>query len=175
MKSAIVPAQVTTIEDKIAGNLNLAQLLLLTGAIFGGAGIYTIIPPGSDSSPLKLVLITVWIILLSLLAIRLKGKLLIQWAVVLLCYASRPRFHIYNKNDLYLRPVVSKAPLEEVNPEIEASTEEAMQPDIPQLSTAEKVKLESIIANPQTNFHFRTGKKGVLHVRINEVKQEGII
>ena len=175
MKTAIVPAQVTTVEDKITGNLNLTQLLLLAAAVFGDSAIYVLIPPVSNSSPFKLVLITVLTILLGLFAIRVKGKLLLQWMIILLHYSFRPRFHIFNKNDLYMRSAVTnEVPFEGKIEEAVEEQEVSLEP-MQQLSTAEKVKLEGIIADPQANFHFRTGRKGVLHVRINEVKQKGVV
>lgn len=174
MKSAIVPAQITTVEDKITGNLSLTQLLLLAAAVFGDSAVYVLVPPVSDSSPFKLVFITVLTVMLGLFAIRLKGKLLLQWAIVLLRYSLRPRFHVFNKNDLYLRPVVKVASPE--GKQKKAAQKAITSPvAVPQLSTAEKIRLEGIIADPQANFHLTTGRKGALHVRINEIKQESVV
>ena len=42
MRTTVVPAQVTTVEDKIAGNLGLSQLLLLTLPVFGGSALFLV-------------------------------------------------------------------------------------------------------------------------------------
>ena len=50
MKTAIVPAQVTTVEDKVAGNLNLTQLLLIASPVFVRGVIYAVFPPSFEIS-----------------------------------------------------------------------------------------------------------------------------
>src|ERR1019366_4023701 len=103
MKVTVVPAQITTIEDRIAGNLSFSQLLLLAAPVFGGSALYIILPPTMHSAPYKLTVIAVLIFLCGLLAIRIKGKILLLWFVVLLRYNLRPRYYIFNKNCLAAR------------------------------------------------------------------------
>jgi len=45
MKTTTVPAQVTTVEDRLAGNLSLTQLLLLVCPVFVSCLIYVVFPP----------------------------------------------------------------------------------------------------------------------------------
>ena len=40
MKMTVVPAQVTTVEDRIIGNLGFSQILLLIVPVFAAAGIF---------------------------------------------------------------------------------------------------------------------------------------
>ena len=77
MKVTIVPAQVTTVEDRIAGNLGLSQLLLLTTPVFSGSLLYVVLPPVFHGAIYKLVLIVALFIICSLMAIRIKGKILL--------------------------------------------------------------------------------------------------
>src|ERR1039458_6831582 len=97
MKVTIVPAQVTTVEDRIAGNLRLSQLLLLTTPVFSGSLLYVVLPPVFHGAIYKLVLIVALFIICSLMAIRIKGKILLLWLVVLVHYNLRPRFYVFNK------------------------------------------------------------------------------
>ena len=169
MKTAIVPAQITTVEDKVAGNLSLSQLLLLAAPVFIGSAIYIIFPPSMGAAMYKLVILTVLVVGFSLLAIRIKGRILLLWLITIVRYNLRPRFHVFNKNDAYLRDTST-----EVLPQ---DREEQSIDDlggdhilIPVLSTRETVLLEGIIANPQAKLHFLTDRKGALRVRITEIK-----
>ena len=53
MKVRSIPAQITTVEDKIAGNLNLTQILLLMIPVFWLMIVYTIFPPYMEFSVYK--------------------------------------------------------------------------------------------------------------------------
>ena len=44
MRSTVIPAQITTVEDKIAGNFNLVQILLMMAPVLIATLLYTIIP-----------------------------------------------------------------------------------------------------------------------------------
>lgn len=59
MKTSIVPAQITTVEDKVAGNLSLPQLFLLSAPIFIGSLVYLIFPPFMGAASYKLVIVFV--------------------------------------------------------------------------------------------------------------------
>jgi hypothetical protein len=172
MRTTIVPAQITTIEDRIAGRLGLSQLLLLIAPIFGGSGIFVILPPFFDYAVYKVVLIVCFTVLSGLLAIRIKGKILLVWCVVLLRYNLRPRYYVFSKNSLHARavekPVVEEEAAEELRPQKVAPIR------LRQLSTAELVQVEKIISNPAVNLRFVTNKKGVLSVRLTEVQQESL-
>ena len=103
MKTTIVPAQVTTVEDKIAGNIGMSQLLLLITPIFAGSILFVVLPPFFNYSAYKAVLIVIMALFCATLAIRIHGKILLYWVAVLVRYNSRPKYFVYNKNDNYLR------------------------------------------------------------------------
>jgi hypothetical protein len=169
MKATIVPAQITTVEDKVAGNLSLTQMLLLSVPVFGGSAIYIIFPPALSAAPYKIVLMTIVAVLFGLCAIRIKGKILILWMVIIARYKLRPRYYVFNKNDLYLR---GKEVVTEPEPEpIEVVVKKPLGALAASLSTLEAVKLQAIINNPQAKLHFKTNKKGGLNVHVTEVKQ----
>ena len=45
MRVSVVPAQVTTVEDRIIGCLGFMQILILVSAILCGAGVFVVLPP----------------------------------------------------------------------------------------------------------------------------------
>jgi hypothetical protein len=63
MKVTVIPAQVTTIEDRIVGNLTLKQVALLIMPIFFSAAILTFTPPFMDFSYYKIIPIAIVAIL----------------------------------------------------------------------------------------------------------------
>jgi hypothetical protein len=167
MRTTTVPAQITTVEDKIAGELSLVQLLLLVTPIFGGATIFVVLPPFFASAPYKIVVIVCIAVLFATLAIRIKGKIILTWLLILARYNTRPRYYLFNKNDTHMRDIPKPEAPQEIIEETE-SKKTARVP-LPSLSTAELVQVEQLIASPEANLHFRTDKKGALSVHITEV------
>lgn len=168
MKSTVVPAQVTTVEDKVAGSLSLSQLLLLVTPAFIGGGMYALIPPMMGMPVYKMVIAGLVALVFSLLAIRVKGKILLLWLVIMLRYNSRPRYYVFNKNSTYLRDI--DPPAEQEAPQPVAATEEPQQAPALRPTVAETIRLEKIVANPKANLRFLTDKKGALRVHFTEVE-----
>ena len=167
MRSAIVPAQITTVEDKVMGNLSLSQLLLLSSPIFIGSLIYFAFPPNLGAAFYKTVLIAVATLVLWVLAIRFKGRILLLWAITIGRYNLRPRHFVNDKNDLFLREP-ELAPDRDSAPEADDEQVEAVPLPAPQLSMSDAVFLEQIITNPKANLHFKADRKGALRVHITE-------
>lgn len=168
MKSTTVPAQVTTVEDKIAGNLNLAQMLLLAASVFGGFALYIIMPPSMKFSILKILLCLVVMLVLASLSIRVRGRILALWIGTILRYNLRPRYYVFNKNDAYLRDSEEDAADEPEKAEEQVETKPKhplLEIPLPQI-----VQLETAVADPRAQLAFHTNKKGGLHVRITEIK-----
>ncbi len=168
MKVTVVPAQVTTVEDRIAGNLGLSQLMLLAAPVFGGSALFVVLPPFFHSAIYKLVVVAALFFVCGLLAIRIKGKIVLFWLVVLLRYNLRPRYFIFNKHSLHGREDYHSTAI------VEPEQPQKMAPKPKHafsLSTADIVKLQNILENPAANLSFET-KKGNLYVRITEINQE---
>lgn len=104
MKTAIVPAQITTVEDKVAGNLSMQQLVLLVFPLFVAGGLYAIGPPSFSIEVYKFAIVTAVTLFCLASAIRIKGTLVVYWAIRLIKYWSRPRFHVYKHSDSFMRP-----------------------------------------------------------------------
>lgn len=168
MKSTVVPAQVTTVEDKVAGSLSLSQLLLLVTPAFIGGGMYALVPPMMGMPVYKMVIAGFIALVFGLLAIRVKGKILLLWLVIMLRYNLRPRYHIFNKNNAYLREI--EPPAEQDAPQPATAIEEPQQAPALRPTVAETIRLEKIITNPKANLRFLTDKKGALRVHFTEVE-----
>lgn len=121
MRTTVIPAQITTVEDKIAGNLNLTQLMLMVASLFIGVMIYTLFPKAMSFSLYKIPLFILDFIICFGLALRIKGKIVLNWLIILLSFYLRPSYYVANKNDIYLRdfilePVIKKKKRAAVSP-----------------------------------------------------------
>lgn len=168
MKTTVVPAQVTTVEDKIAGSLGVAQLLLLVTPLFAACLIFALLPPFFGYSTYKVVVAVIISVACGLMAIRFKGMLLLHWVMVIVRYNLRPRFYVFSKNDMHLRPADQKIEAEEATDDEPTTIPGSV--FLPQLSAAELVRVENIVTDPVANLRFTTNKKGNLSVRISKVE-----
>ncbi len=169
MKTSIVPAQVTTVEDKIAANMTVQQMVLLIAPFFFGFLIFVGLPPFIRVVPYKLAILLVLVLIFTVLAIRIRGKLVMEWAVIMLAYNLRPRYYVYDKNDAYLRSGLEDLPPQE--PEAQDAPAPTAAVETKPMSTADRVKLEDIMANPDAKLHYKTDRKGAIRAYITEVKQ----
>lgn len=166
MKQTIVPAQITTVEDKIVGNISFRQMILLITPVFFGAVCFAIIPPFLNYSPLKVVLLLVVAISMTILAIRIRGRLLIDWLAILGKYNSRARFFVVDKNTVRR----SQLPIDEQNVEHEI-TDQTLQTTIElDASITSKRKLDELLATSDLNLIFHKTKKGGLRVSLKETE-----
>jgi len=169
MKTATVPAQITTVEDKIAGNLTLQQMILLASPVFVDFALYAMLPTMLKLNVYKLSLMAIVALAAGLAAIRIRSKILLTWAITMLKYNARPRYYVFNKNNGHLRSEAA-TPVNEVETPVTSDIEQTTQRDVPRLSEEDIFRLERILAHPSANLSFATSKKGGLYVSINEVK-----
>jgi hypothetical protein len=165
MKQTVVPAQVTTVEDKIAGNISFKQLLLLVTPVFIGGAMYVFIPPFMGYASYKVVIWVLLAVVCLSLAIRIKGRLVIEWIIVRGRYNLRPARYVFNKNSLLHRIRIEVSPQEEV---IEKVAKKAVVTE--RIEDSKLHKLEQIILEPKADLIFRATKKGGLRVSIKEIK-----
>jgi hypothetical protein len=167
MRTTIVPAQITTVEDRIAGSLTLSQILLMLTPIIIGSIIYLTFPPQLHFAIYKLPLMAFVMLLFSGLAIRIKGKIILQWFVILLRFNNRPRYFIANKNDTYQREQIYSMP-EKKQIIKKIATQRKSQEKEQKVTLSDVVKLEYIVTSPNMSFKF--AKKGGIDVSLSEVK-----
>jgi hypothetical protein len=105
MRTRVIPAQITTVEDKVAGNLNFTQIILFIVPIFWSSLVYVTFSPSMALNLYKLALVFVVSIFCFILAIRIKGRIILHWLTILLRFNLRPKYYVFDKNDAFLRRI----------------------------------------------------------------------
>jgi len=168
MKVTVVPAQVTTVEDRIVGSLGFSQLVLVVAPVFIAAALFAVLPPAMGSAVYKYVIMGILAFLCCLLAIRIKGKILAAWLIVILRYNLRPKYYLFDKNVATLR---ESYPVRQEKMNKKAPVKTKKQAVQPRLGIPETAKVLATIENPAAKVRFETGKKGNLHVRLTEIEE----
>lgn len=150
MRSTIIPAQVTTVEDTIAGSLNLTQILLLVSSLFINTFIYTLLPTRLAFTLYKIPLMIGVLCICIILSIRVKQRLILNWLVILATYSVRPHLYMFNKNTQILRKTET----------INISEEKPKQSLTPIPMKREEKRIisfdyQSFIRNPSLNIRFK--------------------
>lgn len=167
MRSQVIPAQITTVEDKIAGNFSLTQIMLLLLPVLIASFIYAFLPPSMNFVIYKLILAGIFAVLSITLAIRIKGRIIASWLVVLLRYNSRPKYYVYNKNSVTHREVI-KPEIQAIKVKSEVKEEEiSKQINTPDIKDV--LKLRHLLDTTDFNLTYRSGKKGGLNVAFEKV------
>lgn len=150
MRSTIIPAQVTTVEDTIAGSLNLTQILLLVSSLFINTFIYTLLPTRLAFTLYKIPLMIGVLCICITLSIRVKQRLILDWLVILATYAIRPHLYVFNKNTLFLRKT-------ENVPTFEEKPRQSLTPVPTQIEEKRIISFDyqSLIRNPSLNIRFK--------------------
>jgi hypothetical protein len=170
MKVTVVPAQITTVEDRVAGNLGFSQLILFAIPIFGGSLLYAVLPPSMEASLYKIIVICAMAIIAGILAIRIKGKIILLWLIILLRYNLRPKFYLLNKNTGSYRVDYPLPPTPPKQKSV-STKKDALVPSL-KLGFVEKAQLYATFNNPDSRLSFKTTKKGGLNVRITEIQEQ---
>ncbi len=168
MKVTVVPAQITTVEDRVTGNLGMSQMILLAVPIFGGSALFAGLPPVMASALYKYIVIGIITVISCILAIRIKGRILLLWLVMILRYNLRPAYYLYDKRSSVFREVY--APIKDSMPKVAARKKAKVQ-TLPHISTTDAARIMSLIENPAANLRFATNKRGGLYVRITEIEE----
>lgn len=167
MKTTVVPAQITSVEDRIAGNFTFAQVLLLIVPLLVGTGIYVGVAPRSDLSTFKTVLVSLQFLFFGALAIRYNGKILAQWLAVYFRFYRRPRFYTFTKNDLTNRDIVMPEMKQE---ELTVRPSTKLEATRPVLSFDEQMRVDQLMENPSLTLSFELAKKGGIDVSLVPIK-----
>lgn len=169
MRSTVIPAQITTVEDRIAGNLNLTQMILLIIPILWTMVVYILFFPVMNFVLYKLPIIASITILCLILALRIKGKVVLQWLIILLRYNLRPKYYLFNKNESYLRvldlPVFPKKQRKLFS---KAPAKQEKKATKPAISFGDLARLDNLIANPKYSLSVKLGRKGGLNVGLEQ-------
>lgn len=154
MRTTIIPAQITTVEDKIAGSLSMTQILIMMIPVGLTAVIYVLLAPSMKLVSYKLILIIAISLICLILVIRIKDKIIAEWLSILLKYSSRPKYYLFNKNnltgrtvDLPILPKVRHATKTKVITNVSAVQED--------INLSDKIKLDDLINSGKVALHYR--------------------
>ena len=164
---AIVPTQITTVEDKLVGGFTMRQFMLLAVPMALFILLLVLLPPRADIVAYKVVISCVVAFIVMPLAIKVKGKLLLDWLVVFMRYMARPRYYVYDKNTSYLR-AMPKEP-KKAKAEEKQTTESRDLFAAKMLPAKERLRLRSLI-DQGMSVSVEVDKKGELHVIVTEKK-----
>lgn len=159
MRTTVIPAQITTVEDKIAGNLNLTQIVLLLLALMSAVLMYAILPPKATFQVYKIPFIVLSMLTFAILSLRVKNRVIINWIVLLASYYFRPAFYIANKNDLYLRDVILDIPIKNKVRKAASLKKAKSEKEAPMFNPE---NVERILGIPRARLSFKF-EKGVLN------------
>lgn len=169
MKVTVVPAQVTTVEDRIVGNLGFSQMLLLIVPVFVSAALFAALPPVMGSAPYKFTVMGIMAFICALLAIRIRGKIVAAWLISILRYNLRPKYYLFNKNTTAMREDFTPGSMKK--PASDKKRNPTKRALLPRLNDIEAAKILAVIENPAAQLRFETTRKGALHVRLTEVEE----
>jgi hypothetical protein len=170
MKTTTVPAQITTVEDKIAGNLSMSQLTLMAAPVLLSGLLYAVSPPFMRFTSIKMTIGVLLFVIFYTLAMRVRDKILLTWIIVITRYNIRPRYYLYNKNDSYLRKPEQVDYLINLEANKEAENVQEIVSSIPQLAIHDRARLELALSDPRSKLLFIAKRKGGLDVHITEIK-----
>ena len=168
MRTKVIPAQITTVEDKIAGNLNLTQILILMTPVFLSTFVYALLPPNMHLTGYKVVLVLVLGLISIVLSLRIKGKVVANWIVVLLRFNLRPKYYIYNKNTGLMRKTYALKP-KKVPLALKKEVEEKIHAPKAKVSIQDAIKLDHFITKEKIGLKYKTAKKGGLNVAFEQI------
>lgn len=169
MRVSIVPAQITTVEDKIAGNISVQQAMLLGIPVLAGFIIAVILPPSGEFVTYKIVTVAILFAICGSLALRIKGRIVAKWIALFAVYMSRPRYFVYDKNTSYLRTTSENKDVE-AEPVQTVVTPRKRKSSINKIAPHEFVRLKHLALDTRSKMKFEVGKKGKLNVRITEAE-----
>lgn len=167
MRTTVVPAQITTVEDTIIGNLSFMQVGILMIPLFIAVIIFVLFPPFMHIAMYKIPPVIVGMIICFILSLKIQGKVVIYSLFMVMKYNLRPKYYVFNKNEAYLRDT----------PEIVEKKPEKMKmtKDIAikakSFSLRELQQWEKYIKNPNYSFSLKPDKKGILHVAVSEIQK----
>lgn len=163
MKATVVPAQITTVEDKIAGSLTFVQIILLVMALIFGTALYGLIPPKLHLNTIKMIPIIAECAFFGLLALRVKGRIVAEWLIIYLRFKLRPRIYVFTKNDLY-----GREPLTETIALAKEKVPAKAVRKVKRSNTKRNIIENPLIENPAAIISIKPSKKGGLDVIYRE-------
>ncbi len=168
MRVSVVPAQVTTVEDRIIGCLGFMQILILVSAILCGAGVFVVLPPMMGEAWYKYGIIAAVLTVGSILSIRVRGVILAHWVSIIVRYNQRPMYYVADKNTTAYRQR-DKDKDDQARISARASPSTVSRHQSVHLDVSARAKARAVIDDPAAHIRIATDTKGGVHVRITQV------
>jgi len=168
MRITVVPAQITTVEDRVAGNFTFVQIVLMVIPLVIGALIYSSMAPKIHFNPAKLTLIAVDFFIFGIMAIRFNGKILADWLIIYLRYSARPRRYIFTKNDLIHREIILETSEQTASSTIQTVEKKSKRQK--SLSLLDQSKMDQLFAENALSVSFKISKKGGVDVSLKQTE-----
>ncbi len=168
MRVSVVPAQVTTVEDRIIGCLGFMQILILVSAILCGAGVFVMLPPMMGEAWYKYGIIAAVLVVGSILSIRVRGVILAHWVSIIVRYNQRPMYYVADKNTTAYRQR-DKDKDDQAHTPVHTSPRAVSRHQPVHLDASARAKARAVIDDPAAHIRIATDTKGGVHVRITQV------
>lgn len=176
MRTTVIPAQITTVEDRIAGNLNLTQIILLMIPVIFITIVFAVFPPKLHIALYKFPIVILISAICVILSLRIKGKVVLNWLSVLVNYNLRPKYYVYDKNDSYLRNLYLPEQEKKQNTLFsfkfkKTEKKKEINIDAKHFGIKELMELRPFINNPNYVLSLKPGRKGGLYVHLEQIKK----
>jgi hypothetical protein len=120
--------------------------------------IYILLAPSMKLTSFKLVLIIISTATSGILALRIKDKIVAEWLGVLLKYRLRPKYYLFNKNDLTGRTLdIPELPVEQIT--VKKSLKKISKAQNMNLDILDQVRFEHLIASGKVALNYQLSKK----------------
>lgn len=168
MRTTVVPAQITTVEDRVAGNFTFIQIVLLVIPLILGSAIYAVMSPKMHLGSAKMIVIGIQYFIFGVMALRINGKILADWLIIYLRYSIRPRRYIFTKNDLIHREIIFQENNQKSVPQKQGALNKAKKRQ--SLSILEQIKIDRIFNRDALSISFKLSKKGGVDVSLKQIE-----
>jgi hypothetical protein len=173
MKSIIIPAQVTTVEDKIIGNIGMLQLTLIFAPMMLGGLLYAGLTPRLHFAIYKIFIMIVLETIGAISAIRVKDHILLIWATYIASYLLRPRLYLYTtpaapQDDKTVIGTETSSSI--ARSHAVAAGRPAQQP-FAVITPEERIAVSEYLSNSDIEILFKTTKQGGSYVAFSEASK----
>jgi hypothetical protein len=167
MRSTIIPAQITTVEDKIVGDISFTQIILLLIPVLVSLALHSLVHPATALSLPKTLIMLILFSCFLVLSFRLKGRLLLDWLIIYSRYSLRPSFYVLDKNDSLYRPTQDLLP-ETPAKALAHQLQPKLQPH-PAITTRSRIQLDRLLSQSRCQIECKPLDQGRLHVAYQQI------
>lgn len=168
MKTTIIPAQITTVEDRIAGSLNFTQIVLLMIPVIWTTIVFAFFAPAMHIVWYKVTLVSIVLLMCLPLSLRIKGTIVLDHLIMWFRYTLRPRIYVPMKTDTLYKAI--DIPVE---PVMHASLKHSVKPNLVKhasVTLSDLVKFERLLGKKRFAIRYKTNGKGGLNVAYEPIR-----